>query len=160
MNLLKISKQLDHQGIVVENNHLGCFNNLKRHPILSGWRITVSRLTPKYCIRSCFARRFPYAALVSSWVIYCIIFYSCHVVNKIVLLRVTIYSLNNFQILVLSIVDCIKPNYVNTTIVTILWQINFMVIKIIKHFNFIINYLNNLRKSPRIESTRLLSHMY
>lgn len=46
-------------------NHIGCFNNLKRHPVLHGWGITHSRLTPNQCVNSCYARKFPYAALVS-----------------------------------------------------------------------------------------------
>lgn len=56
---------LDPQGRVTVN-HVGCFKNLKRHPIIHGWGVTSSRLTPKYCVYSCYARRFPYAALVSS----------------------------------------------------------------------------------------------
>ncbi|KAL4131837.1 hypothetical protein QTP88_009086 [Uroleucon formosanum] len=50
----------------VSVNPIGCFTNLKRHPVLNGWRISHSRLTPKYCVYSCHTRRFPYAALVSS----------------------------------------------------------------------------------------------
>lgn len=50
----------------VEMNRIGCFNSFKRHPILNGWGITSNRLTPKFCVYSCYARRFPYAVLVSS----------------------------------------------------------------------------------------------
>eukprot|EP00102_Acyrthosiphon_pisum_P012999 XP_008182377.1 PREDICTED: uncharacterized protein LOC100165182 [Acyrthosiphon pisum] len=55
----------DPQGKVSVNN-IGCFRNFKRHPILNGWGIISSKLTPKNCVYSCYARRFPYAALVSS----------------------------------------------------------------------------------------------
>ncbi|XP_050537386.1 uncharacterized protein LOC126903300 isoform X2 [Daktulosphaira vitifoliae] len=54
----------DHTG-GVGVHAIGCFQNSRRHPIMDGWRITVPNLTPKYCVYSCYARRFPYAALVS-----------------------------------------------------------------------------------------------
>lgn len=50
----------------VSVNPIGCFTNSKRHPVLNGWKITHSRLTPKYCVYSCHTRRYPYAALISS----------------------------------------------------------------------------------------------
>ncbi|XP_025423118.1 uncharacterized protein LOC112692604 isoform X2 [Sipha flava] len=55
----------DQQG-KVKMDRIGCFNNFKRHPILNGWEITSNHLTPKNCVYSCYARRFPYAALTSS----------------------------------------------------------------------------------------------
>ncbi|XP_060850898.1 uncharacterized protein LOC132929522 [Rhopalosiphum padi] len=50
----------------VSVNPIGCFTNSKRHPLLNGWKITHSRLTPKHCVYSCHIRRYPYAALISS----------------------------------------------------------------------------------------------
>ncbi|XP_026809559.1 uncharacterized protein LOC113551491 [Rhopalosiphum maidis] len=50
----------------VNVNHIGCFRNYKRHPTVNGWGITSSNLTPNHCVHSCYARRFPYAALISS----------------------------------------------------------------------------------------------
>ncbi|XP_022166764.1 uncharacterized protein LOC111031217 [Myzus persicae] len=56
---------LDPQG-KVSVNKIGCFKNFKRHPLINGWGIISSNLTPKNCVYSCYARGFPYAALVSS----------------------------------------------------------------------------------------------
>lgn len=47
-------------------NHVGCYKNVKQHPILNGWEVTIDNLTPKQCVYSCFARRFLYAVLMSS----------------------------------------------------------------------------------------------
>lgn len=54
------------QREVMSLKHIGCFNNFKRHPVISGWSKEHSQLTPQHCVRSCYARRLPYAALVSS----------------------------------------------------------------------------------------------
>ncbi|CAH1711664.1 unnamed protein product [Aphis gossypii] len=66
-NSFSIYKTLfsDPQG-KVNVNHIGCFKNFKRHPILNGWGVMHFNLTPHHCVHSCYARRFPYAALVSS----------------------------------------------------------------------------------------------
>lgn len=64
-NLIYRLLTIDSRGEVTIKD-MGCYNNLKRHPILNGWRITISRLTPRECVKSCFSRRFLYAALVSS----------------------------------------------------------------------------------------------
>lgn len=50
----------------MEVNYIGCFKNIKRHPVLNGWKLTISRLTPKLCAKSCFTRMFPYAALTTA----------------------------------------------------------------------------------------------
>ncbi|VVC39997.1 Hypothetical protein CINCED_3A002549 [Cinara cedri] len=55
----------DHREVMAMK-HIGCFNNFKRHPTISGWLKEYSHLTPQNCVRSCYAKRFPYASLVSS----------------------------------------------------------------------------------------------
>jgi len=60
-----ISTNLDSQGTVAVT-HIGCYTSLKRHPILHGWKIILNKQTPKQCVYGCFARRFLYAALISS----------------------------------------------------------------------------------------------
>lgn len=47
-------------------NSIGCFKSSIRHPILNGWKINGPRLIPEDCVQSCYARRFPYAAIASS----------------------------------------------------------------------------------------------
>ncbi|XP_050420558.1 uncharacterized protein LOC126833331 [Adelges cooleyi] len=66
-NVLSVYKTLydENTGLVHAKPH-GCFKNPRRHPTMDGWRINDRSLTVRQCVRSCYARRFPYAALVSS----------------------------------------------------------------------------------------------
>lgn len=58
-------KNVDPRG-GIDISYIGCFKSSKRHPILSGWKVSLPQLTPQDCVQSCYAKRFPYAALISS----------------------------------------------------------------------------------------------
>jgi len=65
MIIIIYSNNLDYLKLV-STYHIGCFQNPKKHPLLNGWELTIPQLTPQKCVNSCFARRFLYAALISS----------------------------------------------------------------------------------------------